>query len=290
MPPFKRSKSSIIDLRIFHNWIKNEMFINISNKIRKNNPNKDITILELAVGRAGDLYKWIGIRAKEVIGIDIDKDAIYGKDGAYHRYRKILGRKKFQSDLYVPKCTFYVYDISDPKNLDKLRYVLKDKRFDIVSCQFAIHYFFRDIIALNTFLTLVDTYISPDGYFIGSTMDGNMIRQKLNNDNSIKNTVFHIKYNDSKENDEYGNTYTVTLGEKDEDHYFAQNASTEYLVDINELTKKASTYNLNLLDTKSFQKWYESYEEFKPTNTMSKDEKEFSFLNFSFIFQSTKPT
>ena len=80
MGKFKRSQSSIINLRVFHNWVKNELYKNVAFDIKQNSDNNTLSILELAVGRAGDLYKWIGINATEVIGVDIDDKSIFGQD------------------------------------------------------------------------------------------------------------------------------------------------------------------------------------------------------------------
>ena len=65
---------------------------------------KDIKVLELAVGRGGDLFKWIGIEAEEVVGVDIDDKSVFGKNGALHRYKRKLNQKKetVTSDTSAP--------------------------------------------------------------------------------------------------------------------------------------------------------------------------------------------
>ena len=136
MSKYKRFESSIINLRLFHNWIKSEMLNNMSNNIKESYD--EINILELAVGKANDLYKWSSINADNVVGIDINNDFINGKDGAYHRYNKFVKRAKY-SKKHVPKCKFYVYDLSDPDTYDKLKTKIGKNKFHIVSCQFALH-------------------------------------------------------------------------------------------------------------------------------------------------------
>jgi hypothetical protein len=45
------------------------------------------------------------------------------------------------------------------------------KRFDLVSCQFAIHYFMENKNTLEQFVKNIDSVISDGGYFIGTCLD-----------------------------------------------------------------------------------------------------------------------
>ena len=61
----------------------------------------------------------------------------------------------------------------------------------------------------------------------------------------------------------------------------------EYMVDTVEMTKVFKNFGLENIKTKQFDKWYEQYESKNPKYLMTKEEKEFSFINFSFIFKNT---
>jgi SAM-dependent methyltransferase len=50
---------------------------------------------------------------------------------------------------------------------------------DVVSCQFAIHYFFRTEESLDTFCANVSSVLRPGGYFIGTHMDGARVHARL---------------------------------------------------------------------------------------------------------------
>ena len=93
-----RYKSSIINLRLFHNWIKRTTIIDAANYIRNNSENKKIKLLDLAVGRGGDMRKWYDAGIYNVVGIDIDDDSINGKNGAKHRYKQF----KHQINKQIP--------------------------------------------------------------------------------------------------------------------------------------------------------------------------------------------
>ena len=290
MGKFNRSKSSIINLRIFHNWVKNELYKTAAFDLREN-PDKEnsheLSILELAVGRAGDLYKWIGIDSTEVVGVDIDDASIFGKDGAYHRYRRLRNKNPKGENNDVPHCTFYVMDLSKPESFEKLKNLLKTKKFDIVSCQFAFHYFFESEKAIDNILSIVKYFIAPHGYFMITTMNGENIKKRLGDETKIDSESFSIeKRYDGKS--VYGQQYAVSLGDKGEDHYFAQNASIEYLVDLKELEKKVSGYGMTGTSLKGFNSWYNEYKTTREYRQLGMSEKEFSFFNFSAVYEVQK--
>ena len=231
-----------------------------------------------------DRNKWIGIDATEVVGVDIDDASIFGKDGAYHRYRRIRNKNPKGDNDNAPKCTFYVMDLSKPESFIKLKNLLKNKKFDIISCQFAFHYFFESQNAINNILSIVRHFIAPHGYFMITTMDGKNIKNKLGDKDKVDSEQFSIekRYDATSV---YGQQYAVSLGDRGEDHYFAQNASIEYLVDQNELEKKTMEYGLNKISIKEFSSWYDEYKTTREYRQLGSSEKEFSFFNFSAVYE-----
>jgi len=280
MSNFKRSNSSIYTLRIFHNWVKNELFRQVQNYLIADGV-EEFSILELAVGRGGDLFKWQAIGAKEVYGFDIDKESVTGKNGAYHRYSRLRKNKSKK----VPYCKFYVMDLTKPLSFEKMKKIIGGKKFHIVSCQFAMHYFFRDKESFNNFTNIVNYFIHDYGYFIGTTMNSDMLFEKLKTSKILKGEIFEIEKKYDNKDPILGRTYAVALGEKGEDHYFRKNASIEYLADIETLSNKFSTMNIGLREVKVFEDWYDLYEQQGPETLMDEKEKQFSFLNLSTVYQ-----
>mgnify|MGYP003673144314 CR=1 FL=1 len=84
----KQTTSHTNGLRNFHNlYVKMKLIESVSN------PNDDL--IDLAVGKAGDLSKWIKCKLHGVLGIDISKDNIHNtKDGACSRYIQMVNKKK----------------------------------------------------------------------------------------------------------------------------------------------------------------------------------------------------
>ena len=53
--------------------------------------------------------------------------------------------------------------------------------FDIISCQFAMHYMFEEESWIRTFLTNIRKFLMPGGYFIATLCDGNAIVRTVRN-------------------------------------------------------------------------------------------------------------
>jgi len=280
----EREKSSIINIRYFHNWVKLSIISESTDYIRDTYNRNNISLLDLAVGRGGDMHKWLKSDIMNVTGFDIDEPSIKGKNGAIHRYKKLRNQLR-NKNKQIPKYEFYVVDLSDKLNIPYVNKRINNRKYDIVSCQFAIHYFFRTEDTLDTFIDLVANNIKKDGFFVGTTMDGDEIINKLDSRNKISNTIYEINSTPSTYNNElYNRKYIVQLGERDEDHYFSKQASTEYIVSIDLLKDICEKKGLIFVGITRFGEWYERYTETDPKYKLSKDEEEFSFLNFSFVF------
>ena len=91
----KHGKSLTKSLRDFHNlYVKNKLVTGVSRR--------GGTLIDLAVGKGGDIPKWIAAKLKFVLGIDVSKDNIENKlDGACARY---LNYNKKVSN--IPKALF----------------------------------------------------------------------------------------------------------------------------------------------------------------------------------------
>ena len=170
-----------------------------------------------------------------------------------------------------------------------LKNKLQDKRFNIVSCQFAIHYFFEKKESLSNFLDIVSYFLRENGVFILTTMNGDAIKEELKRKKGIiKNDIFRIKQlvlNDSC----YGNKYSVSLGAMEgEDHYFSQKESNEYMVHKSELIKECKKRGIEYKTLTLFSEWNKEYKTRKPEYNMDDNEKEFSFYNFSMLFTKSK--
>jgi SAM-dependent methyltransferase len=208
--------SKTVNLRDFHNTYVKKLLIDTvagENKI----------LIDFAVGKAGDLQKWIHSKLSFVLGIDISKDNIHNKkDGACTRYIGVKQKNKTipdalfiqgdSSKLIIKSLTTDDAIVDDVEEDKKSKFVLKQvlgngasndkygkylskqfgiasKMFDIGSIQFALHYMFENKFTLHNFLKNVSDLIKPGGYFIGTCYDGVKIFKMLED----------VEENDSKD-------------------------------------------------------------------------------------------
>ena len=178
-------------LRDFHNrFVKRALIGGVS---KRGN-----TLIDFAVGKGGDLQKWIHAQLSFVLGIDISKDNIQNQlDGACARYLDYCKRFSIMpAALFVQgNSALNIKNgagISGEKYKQIVRAVFgdgpKDKAllgegvyreygkaengFNVSSCQFAIHYMFETRANVCNFLRNVCECTEVGGYFIGTTYDG----------------------------------------------------------------------------------------------------------------------
>ena len=181
-------------LRDFHNlFVKNIMISSVTKK--------GDTLIDYAMGKGGDLPKWINANISFVFGLDISRDNLENKlDGACARYLNY--KKKFK---VLPNVMFIQGNAS--QNIKKLKAQFSDKGkqitdavfgvasknekllgkgvfniygkgengFNVSSIQFAIHYMFENNNSLQNFLTNVSECTQIGGYFIGTCFNGKKI-------------------------------------------------------------------------------------------------------------------
>ena len=186
-------------LRDFHNLFVKKLLVTSVSK-------RGDTLIDLAVGKGGDISKWIAAKLKFVLGIDIKRDNIENRlDGVCARYLNY--RKKFRvmpdalfingnSSVNIKDTANAIYSdkgkqitravfgkgAKDEKELGKgvyKQYGVASEGFDICSIQFAIHYMFESQISLQNFLRNVSETTKIGGYFIGTSYDGAAIFKML---------------------------------------------------------------------------------------------------------------
>lgn len=185
-------------LRDFHNKYVKSLLI-------KSTAKRGGTVIDMAVGKAGDLPKWIDARVAFVLGIDYSKDNIENRlDGACARY---LNRKKDTaivpdalfihgdstlnirngSALYTEKSKQIVKAVfgQGPKDATVLgkgvykSYGKGSKGFDLTSIQFSIHYMFKDKVTANNLMRNISECTKVGGYFISTQYDGKTLFDSL---------------------------------------------------------------------------------------------------------------
>jgi SAM-dependent methyltransferase len=125
--------------------------------------------------------------------------------------------------------------------------------FDVVSCQFAVHYFFESREKLDGFFQNVADNLKPGGYFISTFMDGERVDRLLRGKNRAEGIVKEsvvwaiLKGYDQEFNSHnpYGNRIRVYLENINQ-------LIPEYLVHFGFLVQYAETKGLRLVESKTF--------------------------------------
>jgi mRNA (guanine-N7-)-methyltransferase len=169
--------------------------------------------------------------------------------------------------------------------------------FDVVSCQFALHYFFESRETLDGFFQNVAENLKSGGYFITTFMDGMRVDARLTgkpkaegivNDSVIWAILKNYRDGEFSATRPYGNRIRVYLENINQ-------LIPEYLVHFEFLVEFAATKGLQLVDSKTFAETF--HEEKRKQQTKSNqrilDEfenehpviREFSELNRWVVFQ-----
>jgi hypothetical protein len=264
-------------LRDFHNlYVKNILINNVS----KNGE----SLIDYAVGKGGDIPKWINAKLAFVLGLDLSRDNIENRlDGVCARYLNY--HKKFRNiprGLFLQGNTSVNIKNGDAVYTEKGKQIIKavfgegpkDEKFlgrgvydaygkardgfNVSSIQFAIHYMFENILSLHNFLRNVSECTKVGGYFIGTSYDGETIFNKLK-DKEIGESIsifrndkklWEIKkqYNASVFDDDVSSLgYAIDVYQESIDKTFR-----EYLVNYNYLIHILESYGFVLLKPEEY--------------------------------------
>lgn len=198
----QRDLNKIRGLTEFHNrYIKDEILL--SNVLVPG-----CAVLDMSVGQAGDIHKWMNAKVGWVMGCDIAETGIVdNKNGAYRRYLQYLVKAKgLRGGYKTPRCVFVQADSAvryadgaagqTPLDRAMLRTlwgeVVEDSPpyvqqmrgmasvgFDVVSLMFSLHYFFKDRETLDGWLRNLAETLKVGGYFVGCCFDGDKVLSLL---------------------------------------------------------------------------------------------------------------
>ncbi|KAJ6980097.1 hypothetical protein Peur_060788 [Populus x canadensis] len=179
----EREASPIIHLKKLNNWIKSVLVQQYTAK--------GDAVLDLACGKGGDLIKWDKAKAGYYVGIDIAEGSMedcrtrYNGDADHHQRRK---KFTFPARLICGDC----FELQ----LDEV--LVDDAPFDIVSCQFALHYSWSTEARARRALANISALLRPGGTFIGTMPDANVIIKKLREAEGLAfgNSVYWVRFDE----------------------------------------------------------------------------------------------
>lgn len=150
-----RNESDIIQMKNFNNWIKGVL---ISNSLRQVRTSEKPIVFDLCCGKFGDVHKWHRERIGYLVGADIAHNSLLDAIGRYNR----LPKNKFPVKLIHADCG----------RVNLTPQLGQGIAFDLVSCQFAIHYCFETEQRAHTIFENATNCLRKGGYFIGTVPGG----------------------------------------------------------------------------------------------------------------------
>jgi len=234
--------------------------------------------LDVAGGKAGDLLKWRKARVSRWVIVDI----------AYNSIIDAVNRYNTASDANFP-ATFVCADFSQKGILGSLPLDIGD--FDLVSCQFALHYSFETEERARQLLENVSARLTPGAYFIGTIPNACRIIKKLRSIDGLSfgNSYYTIEFEQRDTFSAFGAKYFFTLQD-------AVTRCPEFLVHFQTLRNIAQDVGLEFRYRKTFDEFYKDtlddenaklLRRMKALNgdTLSKEEWEVISLYVVFAFQ-----
>lgn len=315
----QRDQFIIRELTEFHNKFIKQMLLKAALSVTKH-----ASLIDLSVGQAGDLHKWIHNNVGFVLGCDIADTGINSPaGGAYRRYldKMISIKHKIPPMLFVQADsskrivdgtagitaedkillrTLWGEKIDDaPPAAIKLR-GKGVYGFDVAALMFSIHYFFKNREMLDGLLRNLAETVKVGGLIVGCCFDGDAVASLLKDEpiNGIKRgtenstDIWTItkKYNDRGEGTVPASDAGLGMA-IDVNFISIGETYTEYLVSFTYLIERMASIGFELLnaDELAAMDLKNSSEMFAESHTekynMPPKVQMFSFLNRWFIFK-----
>lgn len=241
----ERSKSRIVYMRNFHNWIKSMLINEYLTKIKEGKKhNAPLRVHDMCCGKGGDLLKWKKGGITHLIASDIASVSLDQCKARYNDMKQRNNRGNIYSIEYISgDCTRM-----------RLREKFRDPsmKLDLVSCQFAFHYSFESLPQAECLLRNAGECLQPGGYFIGTIPDANELiaRAKRNQSNTFGNNVYKVIL-------DFDYNKPPLFGAKYNFHLDGVVDCPEFLVHFPTLVKLAKKFGLKLINKEKFHEFYQ---------------------------------
>lgn len=239
----ERLASRILPVRDFNNWVKDSLIMDFIPQSRS----MEVSVLDMCCGKGGDLGKYIG-KTGYLACVDIALESLVE---AIRRYNGSLRRN---AKLYV--ADFIWADVFATHLADHFVGYRSGARFDLISCQFALHYAFSSRDRASAFFRNISSLLSSRGRFIATFASKDIILSRMeaagfvwkNTSSevppSIGNSLYRISFRKPFSSNPraagFGHEYYFVLEE-------AVDEVPEYFVDMQDLRELCSENGLRIL-------------------------------------------
>lgn len=277
------------DVRAFHNKIKESLY--------QTTLKAGDTLLELAVGRGGDMHKWKKLKPSLVVGIDIHNTNLESpRQGACVRYLQESSKGRLPPALFIAADMtqslleqdnryLKMLNREEPAPTPYLEKFVGLTEFDVISCQFAIHYACQSEESFRTFVGNLTRH--GKGFFIGTCMDGQAVYSLLLGKQShtfrSDTQPFGELIKDYADGDSWTEEFGRAINVKLESFETVQK---EYLVPFGRVTQILKENGYALVGSTMFSDDYAQQNQYTLTGAYQT----FSFLHRGFVFKRAEPT
>ncbi|GLI69578.1 hypothetical protein VaNZ11_014236 [Volvox africanus] len=229
----QRNEGPAKELKDFHNHVKRQLIMRFAYKQDR--------VLDLCCGRGGDLQKWRDAQIGYVKGLDISEREV---EEAKRRFME-LGPKRSRGVAVNMVCEFEAVDWLGQR-------LFEDEKagpgsYGVVTCMFALHYFFVSEASLLFFLRNVSANLRHGGYFIATFTSGPRVLKLLEGRPEFRSPMLRLarRWKDPHRPPTFGAGYicdiadTVTASLEG-----TSEGSLEYLVDLSALLQAAANVGL----------------------------------------------
>ncbi|XP_060517507.1 mRNA cap guanine-N7 methyltransferase [Cylas formicarius] len=249
----ERSKSRIIYLRNFHNWIKSMLINEYLTYIKsgKKQHNAPLRVHDMGCGKGGDLHKWkkgsiTHLTCSDIAGISLEQCKARYQDMVNRSLKERGGGNMFSIEYIEGNFT---------KVRLREKYSDPSMKFDLVSCQFAFHYSFETLPQAECLFRNAGECLQPGGFFIGTMPDSNELiaRAAKSKSNSFGNSVYNVKL-------DFDFNHPPLFGGKYDFYLDGVVNCPEFLVHFPTFVKLAKKYGLKLVKKEKFYNFFRRME------------------------------
>lgn len=227
----ERRESRIMGLRDTNNYVKRALIAEFGRRGQ--------SVLDLCCGKGGDVRKWTHLGPQLVVFADIAAESVAECERRYAEARRGPDPPRFDA-------RFVVADCFGPDLLERLP---RGLQYDVVSCQFALHYCFASAQRANCAMKTVARVLRPGGHFVCTVPDADVLCRRLlaapPPARTFGNGIYRVTFDSRTEFPAFGARYHFFLAEAVED-------LPEYLVARKHLCRLAETHGLALVKTAFF--------------------------------------
>jgi mRNA (guanine-N7-)-methyltransferase len=181
------------------------------------------------------MWKWFEAGIKRVKALDLSPGEI---EEAKKRYAESLATRR-QLGQHCTACEFQA-----TASLGTEDWIDEAGKYDVVTCMFAIHYFFVTEAALQQFFRNVAANLQDGGYFIGTVPDGRRVNECIKGGKIFDHPMLRIEARWEGPPKSFGSPYICAIGDTVTGGDKGTEGSLEYLVYTSTLVAVAGMYGL----------------------------------------------